>query len=133
MKCLKLGLVCLLPLGMLAACSTGREVDVTGEITAAQAVAGPISVEFFELAKGVDNAQRVSIKKVELTQTGAFTETIQIGEDIVVAVALVDADGDGKCTNGELWGEAQQEAKADGTFAALQITLTADPCPTPAP
>jgi hypothetical protein len=75
----------------------------------------------------------VSLKKVELTELGAFTEKIEIGEDILVAVALVDADGDGKCTEGELWGEAQQEAKDDGTFAPLAIALAATACPATTP
>jgi len=125
----KLALISLLPLTLLVACSTGREVEVTGQVSAATTVAGPISLEFFEQQKDVQDAERVSIKKVELTALGEFTEKLDVAEDVLIAHALVDGDGDGKCTAGELWGEVKQEAKADGTFDAFAITLEADPCP----
>jgi hypothetical protein len=124
----KLALISLLPLTLLAACS-GREVEVTGQVSAATTVAGPISLEFFEMQKGVADAERVSIKQVELTALGEFTETLNVAEDVLIVHALVDTNGDGKCTAGELWGEVQQEANSEGTFAAFAITLAADPCP----
>jgi uncharacterized protein (DUF2141 family) len=114
---------------MLAACSDAREVEVTGEISAAQGVAGPVSLEFFEQEKGVEDAERVSIKKVELAELGAFAETIEISEDLLIVVALQDANGDGLCTDGELWAEVQQEAADDGTFLPLSIVLAATACP----
>ena len=126
----KLAYISLLPLSLLAACSTGRSVDVTGQVSAASAITGNISLEFFEQQKGVANAERVSIKKVELTKLGDFTEQLDVTQDVVIAHALVDADGDGKCTAGELWGEVTQTAKDDGTFDAFAISLKADPCPT---
>ena len=125
----KLAWISLLPLSLLAACSTGRSVDVTGQVSATAAITDPISLEFFEQQKGVTDAERVSIKQVELAATGAFTEKLDVNEDVLIAHALVDSDGDGKCTAGELWGEVKQEAKADGTFDAFAIALTADPCP----
>ena len=125
----KLALISLLPLTLLVACS-GREVEVTGQISAASTVSGPISLEFFEMEKGVADAERVSIKTVELEALGEFNETITVAEDVLIVHALVDADGDGKCTAGELWGEAKQEAKEDGTFDAFAVTLAATACPT---
>jgi hypothetical protein len=131
MNRIKLALISLLPLTLLAACSSGREVEVTGQVSSATTVAGPISLEFFEMEKGVADAERVSIKVVELTALGEFTETLDVAEDVLIAHALVDTDGDGKCTAGELWGEVQQEAQADGTFVAFAITLAATACPAP--
>jgi hypothetical protein len=125
----KLAWISLLPLGLLAACSTARSVDVTGQVSATAAITDPISLEFFEQQKDVTDAERVSIKKVELSALGAFTEKLDVTEDVLIAHALVDSDGDGKCTAGELWGESTQTAKDDGTFDAFAITLKADPCP----
>jgi hypothetical protein len=132
MKSLKLALVSLLALSAFAACDSGREVEVTGEVSAAQAVSGAITLKFYEMEKGVDDAERLLVKEAELAGLGTFTETIEVAEDIVIAVALVDTDGDGACTAGELWAESQQQADADGNFAAFQLSLVADPCPAPA-
>ncbi|MBI4704465.1 MAG: hypothetical protein HY744_25460 [Deltaproteobacteria bacterium] len=129
MKTQALALASLFVLVMAAGCSTARELEVTGEVTSAQAIAHPITLEFFEVQKDAPDAERVSVKKVELAKAGAFTETIEASEDVIIAHALVDADGDGACTAGELWAEAQQEAKEDGTLAAFQLALEAKPCP----
>ncbi|HZO13961.1 MAG TPA: hypothetical protein VFB62_11905 [Polyangiaceae bacterium] len=114
---------------MLVACGSTEEYEVTGEVSSAQTVSGAITLEFFEVDAN-DAAARESIKSVELSAVGAFTETIEASPDAkLVAVALVDADSDGACTEGELWDEADLVRKTDGTLEALALALTADPCP----
>lgn len=116
---------------LVAGCESTEEYEVTGEVSSAQTVSGAISLEFFEVDAN-DAAARESIKSVELTAVGAFTETIEASPDAkIIAVALVDADGNGACTEGELWDEADLVRKTDGTLEALALALTADPCPAP--
>ncbi len=120
---------CLSILIAAAACSDTQEVEVTGEVSSAATVSGPISLEFFEIAKDGEDAERVSIKQSQLDALGAFNETLEVSEDIIIVVALEDKDGDGKCTAGELWAEGQQEVTEDGTVPAFALELKADPCP----
>lgn len=115
---------------VVAGCESTEEYEVTGEVTSAQTVSGAITLEFFEVDANDDTAARESIKSVELSAVGAFTETIEASPEAkIIAVALVDADGNGACTEGELWDEAEVVRKADGTLEALALALTADPCP----
>lgn len=124
MKTTTLALISLCAL--FAGCESTEEYEVTGQVTSAATVAGPISLEFFE----VEDTDRVSIKAVELAQLGPFTETIEAGaESKIVALAIVDTDKDGKCTAGELWDEADVVRNADGTLAPLSLTLTNAACP----
>lgn len=129
MKSMKLVLVSLCAIGVAAACSSSRELEITGEVSSAQAVAGPITLQFYEMEKDVEDAERVLVHEAELEALGSFTETVEVAEDIVIVLAIEDSDGDGKCTAGELWGETQQEVKEDDTVDPFQLALTAAPCP----
>jgi hypothetical protein len=128
MKSSTLTTTCLLALIVLAACDVTRDVDVNGEVTATQAVSGRVLLEFFETAEG-EAAERVSLEEVEIAGLGPFAETLSISEDILIVRAIVDADGDGACTTGEMWGEAQRSADGDGTFAPFAILAEQRACP----
>jgi hypothetical protein len=129
MKTNILTLTSILAAALLAGCESTEEYEVTGEVSSTQAVSGPISLEFFEVDAD-DASVRESIKAVELSALGPIAETIEATADAkIVAVALVDADGNGACTEGELWDEAEMTRKADGTLEPLALDLTADPCP----
>ncbi len=129
MNSMRLMMVSLVALGLAAGCSSAREIEVTGEVSSAQTPNGPISLEFFEQAKDDESAERVSVHQIELDEPGAFAETIEVAEDLVIAYALVDEDGDGQCSDGELWAEAQQEVAEDDTLEPLTLALAAEPCP----
>ncbi|MBW2525885.1 MAG: hypothetical protein JRI23_17010 [Deltaproteobacteria bacterium] len=129
MKTHMLGALFLCALPLAIGCSTARDVEVTGEVTAAQAVSGPITLSFFEIDEDAEEAERLLIQTSELAELGAFSETVEVAEEIVVVVALADADGDGQCSPGELWGEAEQKVKEDDTVDAFALELRADPCP----
>lgn len=122
-----LGVVVALGVG-LAACSSARPVEVEGEITAPASVTGPIQLEFFE----VDGEERVSVHEAELAQLGAFRETVEVSGDVVVVLALADADGDGACTEGEAWGEIDATVADDDTVEPIALALTIEACPAPA-
>jgi hypothetical protein len=129
MKKIALTMITLFSAAALAGCTATQEVEVTGEITSAQAVAGPIALEFFEVAPDDEEAERESVLQVELEGLGEFAETVEIAEDAnIVIVALEDADGDGACTDGELWAEAELTPNDDGTVDAGSLELTAAPC-----
>jgi hypothetical protein len=126
----KLLFVSLLALASLAGCSSGEEYEVTGELSSAATVAGPISVEFFEVDKSDAEAERVSIHEVSVPELGPVTATIEADPDLtIVAVALADANNDGKCTEGELWGETELVKKDETTIEAFTVVLSAQACP----
>jgi hypothetical protein len=132
MKIVKLVLVSFIATAALAGCSDAEEFEVAGEVTAAQAVAGPISLEFFELDGSDTEAERESVLQVELAELGAFTQMVEVSPDnTIIAHALVDDDGDGACSAGELWAEAEVTPNDDGTVDAIALALTAGPCPAP--
>ena len=116
----------------LVGCGGGREVEVSGEAKSAETVAGPISLQFFEVPAAGEDAATEAIKTAELPKLGAFKETVEVEGDSVRILALVDTDKDGKCTEGELWGEATAAISADDTVAAVAIELKAQACPKPA-
>ncbi len=131
MKSIKLAAIILSSAALLAACSDAQEYEVTGEVSSAQALEGKVSLEFFEVGQEAD-AERESIKVVELDKLGAFTEKVDISPSSkLVIVAIDDADGDGKCSTGEQWAEAEiAELAEDGTAPeAVTLTLKANACP----
>ncbi len=129
MKNIKLAMVTLFSAAALAGCSDTQEYEITGEISSAQAVAGPISLEFFEVVPDDEEAARESVLKVELDDLGPFTETVEVaGDSTIVVLALEDTDGDGACSAGELWAEAEITPNDDDTVDAVNLQLTAAPC-----
>jgi hypothetical protein len=131
MKFDKLLFVSLLPFATLAGCSSGEEYEVTGEVSSAETVSGPISLEFFEVDKADAEAERVSIHEVSLAQLGPVSATIEADPELaIIVVALADANDDGKCTEGELWGETELVKEADNTtIKPFTVELKAQACP----
>ncbi len=129
MKKIALTMITLFSAAALAGCTPTQEVEVTGEITSAQTVAGPIALEFFEIAQDDEEAERESVHEVELDGLGSFTETVEVAEDAnIIVFALEDANGDGACTDGELWAEAEITPNDDGTVDAVALALIAASC-----
>lgn len=134
MKKITLGLsaVILSSLALVAGCSEGREVEVSGEAKAAASVTvdGPISIEFFEIPAEGSTEAPASIKKVELAALGAFKEMVDVAGDSVRVRALADTNKDGACNDGEPWAEADAPVKEDGTVDPLTLELSTAACPT---
>ena len=125
------GSACLL-LGSLAmACSSGREVEVKGEVAAPASVtiSGPIRVEFIDVLDDADGAQNDVVHDVELDSPGSFAEKVSLEGDKVLVRAINDTDGNGACSSGEAWAQTEAEIADDDTIAPLTITLGASPCP----
>ena len=105
-------------------CGSSRDVEVNGEIATPASAQGTIVVEFYE-NKDDEWSRVVSI---ELAQAGKFSEKVSLEGEKVRVRAFTDGDGNGACTNGEAWQEAESEISDDAT-ASVSLTLAATPCP----
>ncbi|HEV8245737.1 MAG TPA: hypothetical protein VGP93_08210 [Polyangiaceae bacterium] len=115
---------------LLAGCGSGREVEVKGEVTAPAtlAVQGMIIVDFLDVTGDGDSKAEV-VRSVELDAPGSFAEKVSLEGDRVIVRAIDDADGDGACTAGEAWAEAQADVATDDTVEPVTLTLSNAPCP----
>jgi hypothetical protein len=108
----------------LVGCGSSRDVEVTGEVSAPATAQGEIVVEFFDIV----DSENTSVHSVTLATPGAFSEKISLEGDKLLVRAVADADGDGKCTQGELWDEIEAEIASDDTASAT-LSLQAGDCP----
>lgn len=110
-----------------AGCSSGRDVDVSGSAAPAPGATtkGAVRVDVYDLA---DEANPKLVGTTKLDATGKFSEKFNIEGDLVKLMAIDDADGDGACTAGELWGSVQVKVTNDAVKGA-DIVLAALPCP----
>lgn len=115
-------------LGALAAgCSSARDVEVTGEVSApaSAGVSGKILLDFLDIS---DADAPESVHTQTLDALGAFTATASLEGDEVRIRAIDDDDGNGVCSNGEAWAEVDA-AITDDKVADVKLELTNAPCP----
>ncbi|MGE0328685.1 MAG: hypothetical protein AB7K71_31435 [Polyangiaceae bacterium] len=119
-------------LGLMATvgCSSGRDIEVTGSVSAASsaAVDGEILLSFYEL-DAEDATSRIHIDDRKLSELGDFNETISVEGSKIVIVAINDRDGDGGCSTGEAWAEVEAEVNEDDTIEPVSIVLNNTACP----
>ncbi len=128
MKTIKLTLVPFIIAAFATGCAATDEYAVTGEVTSAATVSGPITLQFY----GVNaDDSREEADSVEVDALGSFSATIEVAEGSpkVAVMALEDSDDDGACSEGELWAEQEVVPAADGTLPALTLELAAVACP----
>jgi hypothetical protein len=122
------GWVCL---GLNAlACSSGRDVEVSGTVSAASGltVGDKLVIDFLEIeGEGEDRTMSLA-GSAELAQPGDFRETVSLEGDKVLVRAIDDRNGDGKCSAGEAWGESEATI-ADDKVEAIALSLRAAACP----
>jgi hypothetical protein len=111
----------------LAGCAADREVEVTGSVTSGESVSAPITLDFLDVVEGEDTPK--SVLTAKLDALGAFTQTVSVSGDTVRVRAVVDNDGDGVCSAGELWAEADATIKDDDTVDPVALALGHTPCP----
>jgi hypothetical protein len=112
-------------------CSSGRSVEVTGEVKAADSVtlSGPISISFFEVPDEGEEADTDPLKEIEIAQPGQFTETVdEVEGDNIRIFALDDADKDGACDEGEAWAQIDAPVEED-TVKLVTLELSLAACP----
>jgi hypothetical protein len=117
-------------MGMLAVgCNSSREVEVTGEVTAASGtpVSGTIVVDFRDIVSE-DEAPK-SVATTTMDGPGAFTQKGDFEGDEILVRAINDKDGNGACTAGEAWAEAKAAIGDDDKVAPVRLALTNTACP----
>jgi hypothetical protein len=118
-------------LGLVASgCSSGRDVEVTGEVASESRVEADIKLVFFDVTGEGDDLELSQVHEIVLAAPGSFAETIPLEGDRVLVRAIEDRNGDGACTAGEPWAEAEQAIAEDDTVAPIALVLEASPCPT---
>ena len=111
----------------LAACGSSRDVEVTGDVSAASTVSinGPIAVQFFDV---IENETPEQVHSIKLESPKSFQEKVALEGDNVLIRAIVDSDGSGACSDGEPWGEVTAPIEEDDTVK-VALELKAQPCP----
>jgi hypothetical protein len=122
-------------IGPLSGCSGSRDVRVSGKVALASSVAEgkPVRVEFYEPKSaaadaGADGAFAF-VDAVTLEAAGPFQDTVSVTGDSIHVVAIVDADQNGACTDGEAWGEADVAVGQDDTASATVNVAPHGRCP----
>lgn len=118
-------------MGLVAAgCSSGRDVEVSGKISAPSSVTtgDKLVVEFIDVVGEGDALERSVAHSLEMDAPGDFTETVALEGNKLIVRAIDDRDGDGKCTAGEAWGETEADVVED-KVEAVTLTLGAAACP----
>ena len=124
-------------IGLVAACSSARDVSLTGTVTADAAVdSGPVRIEFYEPESTGDQSTTANVtptlKFVEampLAEPGKFTHTVPVEGDKLHLFAFIDTNKDEKCTDGEAWGESDAVIQSDNTASATVNIAPQSKCP----
>jgi hypothetical protein len=118
------------PVLALVGCSSARDVEVSGKVTAPSTVmvGDKLVVEFIDVVgEGSDTKQSLA-HTAELKAPGDFKETVPLEGNEVVIRAIDDRNGDGKCTAGEAWGEARAKV-AEDKVEPVSVALGTAACP----
>jgi hypothetical protein len=122
------GLLCV-ELGLLG-CSSARDVEVSGKVTAASSVTvgDAVVIEFIDLVGDGADAPTNVAHTIKLKALGDFKEVVALEGDKVLIRAIDDRNGDGVCSEGEAWGQIEAAVEQDKVEAAsLMLGTTACP------
>lgn len=130
MKNAVLGMFGVATLMAATGCSSGRDVEVTGSVSAAQSadVSGKILLSFYEV-DAEDETVRIHIQDATLEALGDFKETVSVEGSSVMIQAINDRDDDGKCSAGEAWAEIEVQIADDDSVEPVALTLSHAACP----
>ncbi|HVY31852.1 MAG TPA: hypothetical protein VHB79_35195 [Polyangiaceae bacterium] len=118
-------------LGLVAVgCSSARDVEVSGKVTAPSTVTtgDKIAVQFLDVVGEGTDAKTELAQTAELKALGDFKQTVPLEGNEVIVRAIDDRDGNGKCTEGEAWGETQAKV-TDDKAEAVSLALAVAKCP----
>lgn len=105
-------------LGVLAGCSSTRDVKVQGTAESTAALTSPLKVRVYDLA---DEKDPKLVETFDTDAQGKFDKTISFDGDRVKIVAFQDLDASGKCTKGELSGTASGDVKDDAVTVKILL------------
>jgi hypothetical protein len=122
------GLLCV-ELGLLG-CSSARDVEVSGKVTAPSSltVGDQVVIDFIDVVGEGPDAEENVAHTTQLKLLGDFKETVALEGDRVLIRAIDDRNGDGACSAGEAWGQVQAAVEQDKVEAATLMLGTAA-CP----
>jgi hypothetical protein len=120
------GLLALVAVG----CSSGRDVEVSGKISAPSSVTtgNKLAIQFIDVVGEGESLEKSVAHSMELQAPGDFKETVALEGNKVIVRAIDDRDGNGECTAGEAWGEKEAEVVED-KVEAVTLTLGTAACP----
>lgn len=111
-------------------CSSARDVEVSGKVTAPSSIAvgDKVVVDFIDIVGDGPDAEENVAHTMQLKALGDFKETVALEGDRVLIRAIDDRNGDGACSAGEAWGELQALVDQNKVEAAsLMLGTTACP------
>ena len=113
-----------------AACSSGRDVEVSGKVSAASSVTlgNKLVIDFMDVVGTGEEREVTLVHSAELTAAGDFQQTVSLEGDKVLVRAIDDRNADGKCSSGEAWGEVESTISGDKA-QAIALTLGSAACP----
>jgi hypothetical protein len=122
------GLLCV-ELGLLG-CSSARDVEVSGKVTAPSnlAVGDQVVIDFIDVVGEGPDAEENVAHTTQLKLLGDFKETVALEGDRVLIRAIDDRNGDGACSAGEAWGQVQAAVEQNKVEAA-SLALGTAACP----
>jgi hypothetical protein len=112
------------------ACSSGRDVEVSGKVTAPSSVmaGNKLHIDFIDEVGEGDAVEKSVAHSVDLESIGDFKETVSLEGSKVLIRAIDDRDGNGECSTGEAWGEVEAEITED-KVEAVSLVLGTAACP----
>lgn len=122
-------------LALVVGCGDARDVEVTGDVTAAEGVPAdaPVRIEFHERAESEmagEEGELALVHSISVDEPGAFSATVPLEGTDLFTVAFVDRDENGACTDGEPWGSAETVVE-EGQDAHVEIRIEQKTsCPT---
>jgi hypothetical protein len=116
--------------GVLVGCSSARDVEVSGRVTAPSSVAigRALLIDFIDVVGEGKAAERTVAGRAALSGLGDFEANVMLEGDQVLIRVFDDRDGDGECSLGEAWGEVHAPVEADqATDVSLMLGNRACP------
>jgi len=112
-------------------CVGGRDVEVSGKVTAPEGVSveETLIVDFIDTLPEGSVGETPSRHRRLLHGLGEFKETVSLEADQVELWGLDDRDGNGHCTQGEAWGRVPSAPIENNRAAGITLILHAQPCP----
>ena len=111
-------------------CNSGREVEVTGQVTAPStlAVGDKLVLQIIDVTTEGETRHAEVVDTAELAKLGGFERTVDLEGDRAIVRVIDDRDGDGKCTAGEAWAESEAGIASD-KLEGVSLMLAVTPCP----
>jgi hypothetical protein len=115
---------------LMLGCAAGHDVEVSGQVSAASSVTvgDKLVIDFIDVVGDGENAQQSIAHTTELQQLGEFKQRVSLEGDQVLIRAVDDTNGDGKCNEGEAWGEVHAAIEGGKAEAAV-LMLGLSACP----